>query len=113
MENVSHEEAEAFCKKLTAKEAKSGRKYRLPTEAEWEYSCRGGAASSTPFHFGDTLSSSQANFDGNYPYGGADKGEYLARRQGGLVQEERIRFVRHARQRVGVVFGLVQQGLLR
>ena len=77
VENVSHEEAEEFCKKLTAKEAKSGRKYRLPTEAEWEYACRGGAASSTPFHFGDTLSSSQANFNGNYPYGGADKGEYL------------------------------------
>ena len=76
MENVSWEEAEEFCQKLTKKEG-DGRLYRLPTEAEWEYSCRGGADSSTRFHFGDALSSTQANFDGNYPYGGADNGKYL------------------------------------
>jgi formylglycine-generating enzyme len=50
----------------------------LPTEAEWEYACRGGAPSK-PFHFGDSLSSKQANFDGNWPSGGADKGRFLAR----------------------------------
>jgi formylglycine-generating enzyme required for sulfatase activity len=80
VENVSWNDAVEFCKKLseTPEEKRSGRVYRLPTEAEWEYSCRGGA-SSKPFHFGDSLTSTQANFDGNYPYGGADKGPYLER----------------------------------
>jgi formylglycine-generating enzyme required for sulfatase activity len=81
VENVSYEDAVAFCKKLSElpAEKRAKRAYRLPTEAEWEYSCRGGASSSTPFHFGSSLSSRQANFDGNYPYGGADKDVYLKR----------------------------------
>src|SRR5436853_85884 len=66
VEQVSWEEATEFCRKLSAlpKERAAGRAYRLPTEAEWEYSCRGGARPSTPFHFGTSLSSRQANFDG-------------------------------------------------
>ena len=79
VEEVSWDDAVAFCKKLSElpEEKKAGRVYRLPTEAEWEYACRAGTK--TVFHYGDSLSSKQANFDGNFPYGGADKRPYLAR----------------------------------
>jgi formylglycine-generating enzyme required for sulfatase activity len=79
VENVSYDEAVAFCKKLTQKEAKSGRKYRLPTEAEWEYACRGGGDKDQVFYVGNSLSSKQANFNGELPYGGADKAAHLQR----------------------------------
>ena len=81
VENVSWLEAQEFCKKLSdlAQEKRSGRKYRLPTEAEWEYSCRGNAPSYQFFHFGNSLSSRKANFDGRHPFGEADKGVYLRR----------------------------------
>ena len=79
VEQVSWDDAVAFCKKLSElpKEKKAGLVYRLPTEAEWEYACRAGTK--TPFHYGDSLSSKQANFNGGFPYGGADKGPYLER----------------------------------
>jgi uncharacterized protein (TIGR02996 family) len=81
VEQVSWEEAQTFLQRLSAlpQEKEKGWQYRLPSEAEWEYSCRGGAISSTPFHFGLSLNATQANFDGNYPYGGAEKGPNLAR----------------------------------
>jgi len=72
VEQVSWNDVQEFIGKLNARG--DGYTYRLPSEAEWEYACRAGTT--TAFSFGDSLSSSQANFDGNYPYGGAAKGVY-------------------------------------
>ncbi len=84
VEMVSWEEAMEFCSKLTELDRNAGtigraKKYRLPTEAEWEYACRGGAPSYQIFHYGNSLSSTQANIDGNSPYGVAAKGPWLQR----------------------------------
>jgi formylglycine-generating enzyme required for sulfatase activity len=79
VERVTWGNAIVFCRKLSERpeERQEGRVYRLPTEAEWERACRGDSIQ--PFHLGLALSSTLANFDGNYPYGGAPRGRYLKR----------------------------------
>jgi formylglycine-generating enzyme required for sulfatase activity/outer membrane protein assembly factor BamB len=79
VEQVSWYDAVEFCRRLSARaaEKRAARVYRLPTEAEWEYTCRAGTT--TPFHYGDALSSMQANFNGKDPYGKAARGPFLLR----------------------------------
>jgi formylglycine-generating enzyme required for sulfatase activity len=82
VETVSWIEAEEFCNRLAQK---TGRSYRLPTEAEWEYACRAGTT--TPFHFGETISTDLANYRGtdleidrktySGSYGRGPKGTYI------------------------------------
>jgi formylglycine-generating enzyme required for sulfatase activity len=73
---ITWDEATAFCRQLSGSSKTGGRICRLPTEAEWEYACREGGAARTAFHYGNALSSGQANIDGTAPYGGAPGGEY-------------------------------------
>ncbi|MBY0228901.1 MAG: formylglycine-generating enzyme family protein [Gemmataceae bacterium] len=81
-ENITWAEANEFCAKLSAmeKEKEAKRTYRLPTSDEWEYCARAGSSVKVLFAFGDSLSSSDANFNGQVPYGEkAAKGKDLKR----------------------------------
>ncbi|NJL64727.1 MAG: formylglycine-generating enzyme family protein [Methylacidiphilales bacterium] len=82
VEQVSWFEAVEFCDRLTQH---TKRPYRLPSEAEWEYACRAGTT--TPFHFGETITTDLAN------YRGTDKEEYkwsgsYGRGSKGIYREE-------------------------
>jgi formylglycine-generating enzyme required for sulfatase activity len=77
VETVSWYDAVEFCDRLSEH---TKRQYRLPSEAEWEYACRAGTT--TPFHFGETITTDLANYDGGSSYGqgtkGVDRGETTA-----------------------------------
>ena len=71
VERVSWNDAQEFCQKLSQK---TGKDYRLPSEAEWEYACRAGTE--TPFYFGETITTDLVNFNGVSTYGSGPKGQY-------------------------------------
>ncbi|MFM7530737.1 MAG: formylglycine-generating enzyme family protein [Nodosilinea sp.] len=71
VENVTWHEAKEFCARLSVY---TGRTYRLPSEAEWEYACRAGTT--TPFHFGSTITTTLANFYGVETYKQEPRGLY-------------------------------------
>jgi len=71
VDSVSWNDAQDFCHRLANK---TGRAYRLPGEAEWEYACR--ANTGTPFSFGQTLTTGLANYVGEHVFAGEPKGVY-------------------------------------
>jgi formylglycine-generating enzyme required for sulfatase activity len=71
VEQVSWEDAMEFCRRLSQR---TGRRYTLPSEAQWEYACRAGTT--TPFYCGATISTKLANYEGSEVYGDGEKGEY-------------------------------------
>jgi formylglycine-generating enzyme required for sulfatase activity len=71
VDRVTWDAAREFCRRLAYR---TGRDYRLPSEAEWEYACRAG--STTPFHFGPTLTTDLANYVGEHVFSAEPPGVY-------------------------------------
>jgi formylglycine-generating enzyme required for sulfatase activity len=71
VDRVSWNDATRFCERLSET---TGRAYRLPSEAEWEYACRAGTT--TPFHFGETITTDLVNYVGVHTYHSEPEGVY-------------------------------------
>jgi formylglycine-generating enzyme required for sulfatase activity len=72
VERVSWKDAQKFCERLARK---TRRNYRLPSETQWEYACRAGRT--TPFSFGETITTAVANFNGEHTFREEPRGIYF------------------------------------
>jgi formylglycine-generating enzyme required for sulfatase activity len=96
---VSWSDAIEFCMRLSQR---SGKKYTLPSEAQWEYACR--ACTTTPFHFGETISAELANYNATEMYGNGFMGVHLqCTTDVASFPRQSLGSSRHARQCVGMV----------
>ena len=86
--DVSWSDAQAYVRWLSGE---TGEEYRLLSEAEWEYVARAGTTG--PFHFGATISTAQANYDGNYAYGSGRKGRYRRRPHAAVASKIATQFL--------------------
>jgi formylglycine-generating enzyme required for sulfatase activity len=75
VENVNFSDVQQFLSKMSSRTKM--RRYRLPTEAEWEYACR--ARTTGPFSTGENLTTAEANYNGAQPYGEFPAGEFRQR----------------------------------
>ncbi len=104
---ISWNDATEFCRQLSQK---TGRQYRLPSEAEWEYACRAGTT--TPFYFGESITTDLANYSGKHAYRfgpkGIRRGETI---DVGSFPPNDAWSVRYARECLGVVSGCLAQKL--
>ena len=71
VEQISWYDAVEFCDRLSRY---TGKRYCLPSEAEWEYACRAGTT--TPFHFGKTITGKLANYNASKIFANEPKGKY-------------------------------------
>jgi len=75
VENVSWDDSQRFIQQLNKRHEPLT--FQLPTEAQWEYACR--ADTTTPFSFGENVTSEQVNYNGDLPYNEGEKGESRGR----------------------------------
>ncbi|MEM8639841.1 MAG: SUMF1/EgtB/PvdO family nonheme iron enzyme [Cyanobacteria bacterium P01_G01_bin.54] len=86
VEKVSWHEAIEFCTRLSKQ---TGKQYRLPSEAEWEYACRAGTT--TPFHYGETITTDFANYRGqDWEYKGITYPGYYSKGPRGAFREKTL-----------------------
>jgi len=80
VENVTFFDVQQFLSKLNelaGRSTESPLQFRLPTEAEWEFACRAGTTG--PFSTGENITTSEANYNGRFPYASFPAGEFRQR----------------------------------
>ena len=79
VEKISWDDSQQFIEQLNRRSAQpdsttGDAQFRLPTETEWEYACRAGTT--TPFSFGENITTEEVNYDGDIPYANGPEGKF-------------------------------------